>query len=324
MYADDGHVFATSRESIAAALGVIRVFERASGAELNVDKCELVVYGPHARSEEARREAGLPGLPARRATRLSCLGVPCWDPGVSTSEECVTRAWAEPLSRLRLSLAAWSRLGLTLRGKVLVAQTVGLSQLWYAARFYPMPAWVVRPVCGAVASFVWGTAAPGLRLDYASLVSPTRSGGLGMLEVASQANALLAGALLRAYDARSFGPHAQLAFFHLAHCRPDETYDAGWLPGLGVRSWASSADPQIPPFFHAALRACREAGVTVAPPESGAALRQLPLWRNPSLPSTAVGRSWARAGITRVGHVLTAAGGPGHGTRRCGAGSAAR
>ena len=92
-------------------------------------------------------------------------------------------------------------------------------------------------------------------------------------------------------------------------CRPDETCDAGWLPGLGVRSWASSADPQIPPFFHAALRACREAGVTVAPPESGAALRQLPLWRNPSLPSTAVWRSWARAGITRVGHVLTAAGG---------------
>jgi hypothetical protein len=144
-----------------------------------------------------------------------------------------------------------------------------------------------------------------MRLDYPSLVAPRREGGLGLPEVASQAAALLAGALLRAFDARSFGPHVQLMYFHLAQARPDASFDAAWLPAMRLRRNARTVDARWPPFYAGALRACADLGITVALPDSVLALRRLPLWHNPRLQSAAVWHSWAEAGITRLGAVLT-------------------
>ena len=84
---------------------------------------------------------------------------------------------------------------LSLKGRVLVTNSLLLSKLWYAASVLQIPAPLLLRLNSAIFTFIWKGAHKN-PLKREVLYRRKNQGGLGLLEIASQALALLTKQLL--------------------------------------------------------------------------------------------------------------------------------
>ena len=143
MYADDTTGFVKSIGSLERLFTVVKIYEKGSGAKLNVSKTEAMWLGTwKSRSDEP---LGLSWVP-----KMKILGVVF---GQTTELD----NWQPRLEKLEKHLNLWKSRSLSLVGKSLIVNTLGISKLLYIATILPLPKWVITKVNNLIWPFIWGS-----------------------------------------------------------------------------------------------------------------------------------------------------------------------
>ena len=165
VYADDTTSLVKSVYSLVALLNVVRIYERVSGAKLNVSRTEAMWLG--AWCSRTDQPFGLTWV-----SKMKILGVVF---GQATESD----NWQPKLKKLENHLNLWISRSLSLVGKSLIINTLGISKLLYLATILPVPNWVISEVNNLIWPFLWGC-----RMETVSRKSchqPFLKGGLGIV-----------------------------------------------------------------------------------------------------------------------------------------------
>lgn len=182
-YADDTTAFVKDEKSLFFLFNVIRDFERGSGAKLNMAKTEALWLG--AWKDRTDKPLGLSWV-----NKMKILGIVFgtvnvdhdnWDPRVSKLEKCVSR---------------WQSRSLSLIGRVLVLNILGLSKLLFVSSVLSPPRWVFDRVKKIIWPFLWGSRVE--TVARKSLICSVADGGLGLRDFRTQGQALRLALLVRA------------------------------------------------------------------------------------------------------------------------------
>ena len=187
VYADDTTGLVKSVRSLAVLFNVIRIYEQGSGAKLNISKTEAMWLG--AWRSRTDQPFGLSWVP-----KMKILGVFF---GQATEAD----NWQPKLKKLENHLNLWKSRSLSLVGKSLIVNTLGISKLLYLATILTVPRWVISDLNNLVWPFLWGC-----RMETVSRQScyqPFLRGGLGILNFQIKADALKLASIISLCNADS-------------------------------------------------------------------------------------------------------------------------
>ena len=173
-YADDTTTFVTSDSAILALFRLFEHYERASGAKLNSAKCKGLLLGPW------RSRTSFPVALQWTSDSITCLGSRVANDGLED--------WTSHTERLKVSIAKWKHRTLSLRGRALIVNILGLSTFWYLASVVFMPTLVVTEINKLIFPFVWAKKREWLARS--SVTKPSNIGGLGVVDVSSKIGSL--------------------------------------------------------------------------------------------------------------------------------------
>ena len=181
-YADDTSAIVKDDQSLMCLFAAVSLYEKGTGARLNLSKTEAMWLG----AWKSRQDEPL-GL--SWVKKMKILGIVF---GVSNVER---DNWEPRLSKLDRSLCLWKSRSLSLLGKVLILNILGLSKLFFVSRFLDPPRWVLDRVKSLIWPFLWGT-----RLETVArktIICPVPKGGLGLKDFACQGKAARLAAFVR-------------------------------------------------------------------------------------------------------------------------------
>ena len=173
-YADDTTAIVKDYRSLVCLFEAISLYERGTGAKLNLSKTKAMWLGAwkNCRDEPL-------GLTWVRKVKI--LGVVF---GVENTER---ENWEPRLSKLDKSLSLWRSRSLSLLGKVLILNILGLSKLLFLSRFMQPPKWVVDKVNNLIWPFLWGSRVE--TVARRTILCPPLKGGLGLKDFVCQGKA---------------------------------------------------------------------------------------------------------------------------------------
>ena len=193
MFADDTMLLLDgTKENLDRALNVINRFGAASGAKLNLHKSVGLWLSTRPREWQWGEDAGLKWLEKGEVTRY--LGYPF---GIDISQKDKD---AKMMQQIRKHLIRWSANKLSLAGRIMVANQVVLSSVWYLASCMDFSGKSLKLARAAVRNYMWSgklDARARARVKWIAAVLPIVRGGVKILDPEWQASALLVKLLIR-------------------------------------------------------------------------------------------------------------------------------
>ena len=186
VYADDTTCIVKSYRSLQILFDMINVYEGGSGARLNVAKTEAMWLG-------AWRSRGDQPLGLKWVTKMKILGVVF---GLDTDAD----NWRPKLEKLEKHLNLWKSRSLSLVGKSLIINVLGISKLLYLSAVLCVPKWVISRINNLVWPFLWGS-----RIETVSRMTCHQSlgkGGLGIFNFQTKSDSLKLASLISILDDR--------------------------------------------------------------------------------------------------------------------------
>ena len=178
-YADDTTLFLKDESSIIEADKVISKYESGSGSKVNynIGKSEAMWLGPP-------NQGRINPLPKLNWVQngLEILGLNFGSP------QAVTENWNSRLRKLQNRLDAWSHRTLSLRGKVLIINSLALSGLIYIGTVYSVPESILKLINRAIFTFLWSN--KNELVSRKSVFQPIEKGGLGITDFKVKSKAL--------------------------------------------------------------------------------------------------------------------------------------
>jgi hypothetical protein len=179
LYADDMAVFLPSFRQYKDLLRAYNTYARATGSALNKHKTEIICAldtdNPPTYSEAKIVRTG------------RYLGTPI-GPGSD-----LTAFWENLHNNIKIRMARWATLFLSLRQRTAIAKTALESTLWYYVRVVPALAKDIEPIERTILKFVWDLpsearlAGP---IKNCDVYRPIEEGGLGLVRIESMRQSL--------------------------------------------------------------------------------------------------------------------------------------
>ncbi|KAJ8043497.1 hypothetical protein HOLleu_10605 [Holothuria leucospilota] len=185
-YADDATCVASSITDISQFLAIFDLFQKATGASINVGKTKGLKLG-------RMKNEKVPGDICFSCSSIKITGILFGTPDVIQSN------WTNKLNRAIKILNGWKNRHLSLIGKVLVVNTVIYPLFYYIAPVYRMPDSVIKDLSKAVFSFIWGEGKPDL-VSRRVISLPKESGGLVLDNLRTKVDALFVKPLFSLLD----------------------------------------------------------------------------------------------------------------------------
>ena len=218
-YADDTTGFLRNVRSLRVLLETVSLYERGSGAKLNRSKSEAMWVGAWKARED--QPFGLTWV-----KKMKILGVFFGVIDVQRDN------WEPKLSKLDKMLTMWKSRSLSMVGKSLIINVLGVSKLLYLARVLVTPRWVIDRYNSLIWTFLWGSKIEPVARK--TLHCPIDKGGLGIVDFEVKGRALrLASSLLVLEDSSP-------SCFYLA-----KYFCGGRLARFGSK-WSSLRDNSSP------------------------------------------------------------------------------
>ena len=162
-YADDMTSFVNNYNSLVSLFNLITIYEKGSGAKLNHSKSEAMWLGAwRSRTDEP--------LGLTWVRKMKILGVFFGTVPVEIHN------WQSKINKLEKLLNLWKSRSLSLIGKCLILNILGLSKFLYLAKILVPPAWVLHRVNQLIWPFLWGSKIETVSRNACYL--PALSGGL--------------------------------------------------------------------------------------------------------------------------------------------------
>ena len=174
-YADDTMSFVKDVGSLNNLFREIQLYERGTGAKLNISKTEAMWLGSW--KDRVDQPLGLKWF-----NKMKILGV------VFGTVPVERNNWEPRLSKLDSCLSLWKSRSLSFVGKVLILKVLGLSKLLYLSRVLILPRWVLDKYNSLIWPFLWGAKLE--PVARRSIVCPPDQGGLGLIDFWSKGQAL--------------------------------------------------------------------------------------------------------------------------------------
>ena len=166
-YADDTSALVTSDDSIFALIRLFERYEKASGARLNITKCEAFLLGPWT---------SITSFPVDfrfSSSHIVALG------SRLTNDVGEDRG---PLLRKREKVfQSWAHRKLSFKGQALITNCLSLSTSWYVGSIRLIPTNIIHEINKLVFPFVWDKKRKWL--SRSSVTQPLDRGILGVVKV---------------------------------------------------------------------------------------------------------------------------------------------
>ena len=141
-----------------------------TGAKLNLDKTEGLLFG----AWKSRID-----LPVNLKWTSDCLTVLGCRVG-----NFVLPDWDSLVHKFKTKIKLWSSRSLSLQGRTLLANTLGLSTFWYQATIFDIPKTVVHALNKLLFPFLWNKNKEPIACS--SAIAPRLRGGLSVVHVATK------------------------------------------------------------------------------------------------------------------------------------------
>lgn len=164
-YADDTTSFVKDYNSLVRLFDMISIYEKGSGAKLNKSKTEAMWLG-------AWRDRSDTPLGLTWVRKMKLLGVFFGTVPVEIDN------WQPKVNKLEKSINLWKSRSLSLVGKSLIVNVLGLSKFFYLAKVLRPPSWVFSRVNSLIWPFIWGSKIETVSRNTCYL--PALSGGLNI------------------------------------------------------------------------------------------------------------------------------------------------
>lgn len=168
-YADDTAVYVRDLESVSDTLNLIDRYGLASEAKLNREKTQILLCGTLKDKKPDNSELNY------TTDRFKLLGV--WIGNTDTSNE----NWGPVVNKISRLLRMWSQRDLTIQGKTVIVNVMGLSKMWYLATVCTPPEDVLDQIDKEIQNFVWYKGLK--RINRELLYTPEKYGGVGCFNV---------------------------------------------------------------------------------------------------------------------------------------------
>lgn len=174
-FADDSTLVVENEKSLLEALKVIQDFKQVSGLELNLHKTQGVNIGEVCLGSEAAHTI-------KWANTIKILGINFL---VSDGKEKDWELNFEPaLKKMRQVCAKWQMRHLSLKGKVVILNTLILPIIYYPMTMLPVKQAVLGETESIISNFLWN--GKRAKISRTSLERPTSMGGLGLHSITSR------------------------------------------------------------------------------------------------------------------------------------------
>ena len=184
-YADDTTCLVKDLFSLARRFELILIYEKESGAKLNRSKTEAMWVG--AWRECADEPFGLTWVRKMKIVGVFFGTVPV-----------VANNWQPKLDKLEKSLNLWKARSLSLVGRSLIVNDMGLRKLLYLAKVLIPPEWVFTRVNSLVWPFIWGSKIE--TVSRATCHLPELLGGLNVTNFKVKCSALRVASVVSIVD----------------------------------------------------------------------------------------------------------------------------
>lgn len=226
-YADDTTIFCTSDEEIKSTFQVYSDYEQASGAKLNLAKCHGLWCGSW------RYRTLSPVSLEWSSDHIKCLGVYIGHGDLERLN------WSARIQKFATILTSWKQRSLSLLGKAVVLNALGLSGLWYLATMVHLPDWALQEINRQIFQFFWSGKKELVSRDTLSL--PPARGGYGLAHVKLKSFSLKA-CWIRRYSTSPNSPWIAFFSFFIRHFFGSEPLDV-------LSSPAFYPPHLLPPFY---------------------------------------------------------------------------
>jgi len=136
------------------------------------------------------------------------------------SVEAERDIWEPRISKLEKALSLWRSLFLSMVGRVLVLNILGLSRLLFVSRVLEPPNWVWARVYSLIRPFLWGSKIE--TIARKTIICPLKEGGLGLKDFRLQGRASRLAALHSLLNTRkAFFLLKYICSFQLSILRPE-------------------------------------------------------------------------------------------------------
>ena len=193
MFADDTLLFLDgTKDNMDKALAVITRFGAASGAKLNLHKSVGIWLSQQDRTWSWGEEAGMKWLLPGEVTRY--LGYPF---GLHIPQK---EKDGKMLGQIRKHLAKWAKQPLSLAGRIMIANQVILSSIWYFASCTDYTGKALKIARATVRNYIWSgkkESCARAKVKWSTTVLPIVRGGVKIMDPQWQASALLIKLLTR-------------------------------------------------------------------------------------------------------------------------------
>jgi len=177
LFAEDTKVILSNVNEIPVLMKILYRYGRASGAKINLTKSSLLAIGtqetpdgpyiiPWARDGES-------------VTYLGCL----LGNRINTEEK-----WNEIMRKLQISASLWSTMGLSLKGRIMTANVMMCSRLWYHARLLPMSDKTMKNFTKIIMKFIWK--GKHNRVAAGTCTQAINQGGLNLIDIQQMVDAI--------------------------------------------------------------------------------------------------------------------------------------
>ena len=143
-YADDTTIFLKDEASLQAVFDILDHFGKCAGLKINKGKTEIIALGNN--------------IIAPKVLGIRCTNIPVKALGVwigKDSEEIIQLNFRERIGKLKTVLNIWQQRTLTLKGKVVIVNSLALSQLQYLSSVLFVPGTVIDEVNNLIFKFLW-------------------------------------------------------------------------------------------------------------------------------------------------------------------------
>lgn len=175
-YADDINVFVNSVADMDHFLSILRLYELASGAKVNVDKSKISAFGVD------KVDIGKWGFKIVNTPR-KVLRVFIGKDEVAAD----TPTWSSVIKKVQLVLNMWRMRGLLLKGKVIVLNALSYSVLNLFLETYALPQWALGSLNKISNEFLWRSKM--ISVAHCTLIDVVKKGGLNLMDIETKRDA---------------------------------------------------------------------------------------------------------------------------------------
>jgi hypothetical protein len=177
-YADDTCVYVANIDSLRLIFHVLELFTKVSGLKVNRDKSEAIGIGNSSNFKHHDIGIKWPNGSIR------CLGI-----FINPNMDSMIKDNFNPcLEKIENILELWCLRKLTLKGKILVINTLIVSQLIYICTVLNTPKWVLDRYNEMIRKFIWdGKPA---KVKYRCLINNLEDGGLKLQDMGAKIKAI--------------------------------------------------------------------------------------------------------------------------------------